>query len=168
MILIVSLVILDLGSFTGIRIGISSIKAIAEAKKIKIIPVTSLEALSYNVTTNTEYICSLMDARNDNVYCGLFDNNHKLVGNYMADHIDNIINALPSGTITFVGDGSVLHKSTLETNLKGTTLFEDNNLLSSANLGICAYNKSTFVSPDELAPLYLRKSQAERMLETNG
>ena len=157
-----------LGSFTGIRIGISSIKAIAEAKKIKIIPVTSLEALSYNVTTNTEYICSLIDARNNNVYCGLFDNNHQLVCEYMADHIDNIIKVLPIETITFVGDGSTLHKSKLEQQLQGNSLFADNNLLSSANLGICAYNKSTVVSPDELAPLYLRKSQAERMLERNG
>ena len=156
------------GSFTGIRIGISTIKAIAEAKKIKIIPVTSLEALSYNVTTNTEYICSLIDARNNNVYCGLFDNNHKLVGNYVADHIDNIIKLLPASTITFVGDGSILHKTTLEQHLNDTAFFSDSNLLSATNLGICAYNKSTFVSPDELVPLYLRKSQAERMLDLNG
>ena len=80
------------GSFTGIRIGISSVKAMAEAKKIKIIPVTSLQALSYNINIESGYICSLIDARNDNVYCGIFDKNHNLINNYS--------NQVHSGQIT--------------------------------------------------------------------
>lgn len=156
------------GSFTGIRIGISTVKALAEVKSLKIIPVTSLEALSYNVSSNNEYICSLIDARNDNVYCGLFDSNHNLINEYIADHIDNIISSLPNNNIFFVGNGSVIHKEKLEHSLISN--FSDNNSLSSANLGLCAYNKALnklFVTPDELVPLYLRKSQAERMLENN-
>ena len=160
--------ILVLGSFTGIRIGISTIKAIAEVKKIKIIPVTSLEALSYNVTTNSGYICSLIDARNDNVYCGLFDANHNLINEYLADHIDKIISSLATNPITFVGNGAILHKDKLISKLKNLAQFTNNNLLSSANSGLCAYNKTSSVSPDELVPLYLRKSQAERMLDANG
>ena len=157
------------GSFTGIRIGISSVKAMAEVKNIKIMPVTSLEALSYNITNlNSTYICSLIDARNDNVYCGLFDKNHNLVNNYIADHIDNVIKMLPSESIYFVGDGSTMHKAKLEKYFNNLAHFTLNNSLSSANLGICAYNKAkmqSLITPDELLPLYLRKSQAERMLE---
>lgn len=159
------------GSFTGIRIGISSVKAMAEAKKIKIIPVTSLQALSYNINIESGYICSLIDARNDNVYCGIFDKNHNLINNYIADHIDNVIKSLPTGNIYFVGDGSCIHKEKLINKFKELAHFAENNLLSSANLGICAYNNTSsqsFLTPDELVPLYLRKSQAERMLETNG
>lgn len=157
------------GSFTGIRIGIASVKAMAEAKNIKIMPITSLEALSYNIADNsTEYTCSLIDARNDNVYCGLFDKNYNLVNQYMADHIDNIIKKLPNGNIYFVGNGSIIHKDKLANKFNDLALFATNNSLSSANLGICAYKKSlteAFITPDELVPLYLRKSQAERMLE---
>ena len=55
------------GSFTGIRIGVSSIKAIAEVLNVKLASVTSLETLAANVV-NEETIVSLVDARNNQVY----------------------------------------------------------------------------------------------------
>ena len=62
------------GSFTGIRIGIASIKAIAESLDIPVIDVSSLEALAYNIeNTNCETICSLIDARNNQVYNAIFE-----------------------------------------------------------------------------------------------
>ena len=64
------------GSFTGIRIGISSIKAIAEVLNVKVASVTSLETLAKNVENSEEIIVSLIDARNNQVYCGIFDNNY--------------------------------------------------------------------------------------------
>ena len=67
-------VMLDHGSFTGIRIGISSVKAIAESLNIPVIDVSSLETLAYNIENiNCKIICSLIDARNNQVYCGIFD-----------------------------------------------------------------------------------------------
>lgn len=157
------------GSFTGIRIGIASVKALAEFKDIKIVPVTSLEALSYNINSNT-YICSMIDARNDNVYMGLFDNNHNLINTFMADNIDNILKILPKDIIYFVGNGTTVNINKINNKYKNLAKFSDTNLLSSANLGMCAYNKilnKNYISADELVPLYLRKSQAERMLENN-
>ncbi len=156
------------GSFTGIRIGISSVKAMAEAKSIKIIPVNSLEALSYNITSE-KYICSLIDARNDNVYMGLFNNEYDQIGELCADHIDVILDKLPIEEIVFIGSGAEIHRKKI-LNRFSNAQFCDNNLLSSAKLGICAYNKilkNEYVTADCLLPLYLRKSQAERMLD-NG
>lgn len=148
------------GSFTGIRIGISTTKAIAEVNKIPVVACTSLEALSYNTQGNI--ICSLIDARNNQVYCGIFDKEHNLIKDYMADDINVIIENLPEGDINFVGDGAVLHSNLL----KGIVL--ENNDIHASNIGICAYNKyknGITETADSIVPMYLRKSQAERMKE---
>ena len=60
------------GSFTGIRIGVSTIKAMAEVLNVKIASVTSLEVLARNVQ-DRKIIASIIDARNDQVYLGIFD-----------------------------------------------------------------------------------------------
>lgn len=148
------------GSFTGIRIGISTTKAIAEVNQIPVAMCTSLEALSYNIQGNI--ICSLIDARNNQVYCGIFDKEHNLIKDYMADDIKVIIENLPEGAIDFVGDGAVLH-----TNLLNGIVSKDNDI-HAGNIGICAYNKyksGNTETADTIVPMYLRKSQAERMKE---
>lgn len=148
------------GSFTGIRIGISTTKGVAEVNQIPVVACTSLEALSYNTQGNI--ICSLIDARNNQVYCGIFDEKRNLVKEYMADDINVIIENLPKDTISFVGDGAVLHKSLLN-----GTISQDNDI-HATNIGICAYNKfknDNTETADTIVPMYLRKSQAERMKE---
>lgn len=60
------------GSFTGIRIGVASIKAIAEVNQIKIAEVTSLESLAKNIKSSCETKVSLIDARNNQCYCRNF------------------------------------------------------------------------------------------------
>ena len=54
------------GSFTGIRIGIAAVKALAEVNNIKIASITSLESLVQNINSKTKV--SMIDARNDQVY----------------------------------------------------------------------------------------------------
>lgn len=148
------------GSFTGIRIGISTAKAIAEVNQIPVVSCTSLEALSYNVEADT--ICSLIDARNNQVYCGIFDKNHQLIKDYLADDINVIIENLPKGEICFVGDGATLHQELL----KGT--YSQDNNIHAQKIGICGFNKykeGKTETADSIVPMYLRKSQAERMKE---
>ena len=83
-------VIKVLGSFTGIRIGIATAKAIAEVANIPVIGISSLDCLAYNVPNATGIICSLIDANNNQVYCATFDKKYKLIGEYLADDISNI------------------------------------------------------------------------------
>ena len=146
------------GSFTGIRIGIATCKAIAQVNQIPAISVTSLEALSYNITG--DIICSMIDARNSQVYCGVFDKNHKLLIPYMADDINIIISKLPKEQTYFVGNGVLLHKNLLCGN------FSSDSNIHAANVGICAFCKfkeGLTETADSISPMYLRKSQAERM-----
>lgn len=106
------------GSFTGIRIGIATVKAIAEVNKIPVVGCSSLETLSYNVKNQTDIICALIDARNSQVYCGIFDNKNNLLKNYLADDINIIKQEIPNNKeVTFVGDGAIVNKSLLERNI---------------------------------------------------
>ena len=154
------------GSFTGIRIGISTVKAIAESLNIPVIAVSSLEGLAYNIH-DSECICSLIDPRNNQVACGLFVSNHTLTGNYMADDINTILPVINQNKdILFVGDGAVAHKGLLNINN-----FRSDNLLHAKNINLCAFNKFSkgeILSADSILPMYLRKSQAERMRNLNG
>ena len=155
------------GSFTGIRIGVSTIKAMAEINNIKIASVTSLEVLARSVE-NAEIIVPLIDARNNQVYCGIFDKNYNRIGDYIADDINNIIEILKNyNNITFVGNGAILHKELLENKIDNVS-FSDNNKQYArycAKIGYKKYLTNDLETADTIIPIYLRKSQAERMKE---
>ena len=79
------------GSFTGIRIGIATAKAFSDVKKIPVVGVTSLEGLAYNLGSSG-LICSLIDAKNNNVYYGLFEfENNELKNTFiLSSEFENI------------------------------------------------------------------------------
>lgn len=156
------------GSFTGIRIGVGTVLAFRDSLNIKCIGISSLEALAYN-TKNEGYICSLIDAKNDNVYYGFFElknNEYNQIGNLEFKNIEDTVSLLKqySSPITFVGDGAIVNKKYIENNLTNCNFCDENNL-SSISLGIAGLNSFKNGKQTSLMPLYLRKSQAERALE---
>ena len=161
------------GSFTGIRIGIATMKAFADVTNIKTVSVTSLESLSYNIEEDG-IIIPIIDCKNNNVYSAIFsreNNTYKQIGENIADNIDNAISLYKANAenknITFVGDGSILYKDLLTSRLSNKLIFSNKNIQSSISLAKCAYDKyleGLYGDSNNLSPLYLRKSQAERAL----
>lgn len=181
------------GSFTGVRIGISTIKAFADVKGTPVTQVSSLEGLAYNMIDNnipamqlaSTLFCSIIDANNNNVYCGLYryyNDCLNQVTDLIAENIETVISKINTmvhsfssqfSNIVLVGDGSIVYKDLLNRNFDNSDIsisFADieKNSANSVSIATAGYNKymnGNYGDSNILSPLYLRKSQAERALE---
>lgn len=170
----IDLLVCDIGpgSFTGIRIGVSTTKAFIDAKNIASIGISSLESLCYNVKTDG-LICPIIDAKNSQVYTCIYslkDNIYTLEHELFADDINVILNLLKEkkSNLTFVGDGIKSYKEQIDNFFINSNIcinFCENNELNAYNLGIAGYNKFINNEICEVLPLYLKKPQAERELD---
>ena len=140
------------GSFTGVRIGVSTIKAFADVTSVPIIGINALESLAYNALNtnykkNSNLICSIIDAKNDNVYFALY----KITNNTISvliepsfKEISELIDTLKeykSSQILFIGDGSEKHQYLLSSKFSKSTFVEDKlNIQSSISQAIAAFN----------------------------
>lgn len=152
------------GSFTGVRIGIASIKAIAKVTNKKIFGTTSLELLAIDGVKKCEftpkYVLSLMDARNQRVYYNLYkyDNSKfeslDFFGNdYAKDVISNVQNMNLENLLIVIDNNSNINlENVIVADLDLKNIFE---LDMSSNL----YDYLT------LDAMYYRKSEAERTTE---
>jgi len=121
------------GSFTGIRIGVSAIKAFSYAMDKKVLGVTSFDVLAYN--TDRQKIVTAIDARNDNFYACTYDNG--VAGEPKFISGKNLRNL---GYEIITADKVDLYK--------GLILAVEKNL-------------DKLVDRESLVPLYCKKSQAE-------
>ena len=170
------------GSFTGIRIGIATVKAFSDVKNIPVVGISSLESLAYNVKNiadPTSLVCSLIDAKNNNVYCGLyyFENDKCNLISIFAENIDTTISRLKEvlenfsskNRVIFVGDASDIYRDKLSASFKNTEFAPlEGNIQNGIGFAQAALQKSQdgeYGNSDSLSPIYLRKSQAERVLE---
>lgn len=154
------------GSFTGIRIGVASIKALAEVNNIKIAEVTSLESLAKNIKSESSTKVSLIDARNNQCYCGIFDNEINLKEEYLADDINILLEKISKyPNITFIGNGAELHKDLILDKINNAVIDENNSqtAYSCGIIGIKKFKENKLENADTILPNYLRKSQAERL-----
>ena len=94
------------GSFTGIRIGVGTIKSLCYALKKPIIGVSTLEAIAYNLRYTDRLICPILDARKDEVYGAVFRGGQHLLrkSDDLCVPIESLLSHIDDDVI-FVGDG---------------------------------------------------------------
>lgn len=160
------------GSFTGLRIGMATIKGFAQATKKPLICVSTLDALAYNLAYTPGIICPILDALRGNVYTALYKfEGESLVqiSDYMVISIDELIELIDNKPVTFIGDGIFKFKEKLASSLTSISFAPANlNLAKASSLGELGLKLLSKGISDDLysaAPIYLRQSQAEREYE---
>ena len=156
------------GSFTGLRIGMATIKGLASAVDKPVVGITSLEALSWQCSAQTRLICPLLDARKAEVY-----------GATYRFSKDRLIQQTPACAVrpaafvgeinepcVFIGSGAQLYQKKIRDVLGDKAYFVpgDQNMIRASSVGFLSlkrFKKNDTVSAADLMPFYIRKSDAE-------
>ena len=158
------------GSFTGVRIGIASVKGMADALNKKCVAVSTLEAIAEPLKNEDSIACAVMDARCNQVYTAIFESGKRLCED-KAVLIDELGEELKNYNkkVVFIGDGSVLCYEKLKDVVTDIDVADDNiRYIHASSIGRIAEEKiKTGEEPTDsakLVPFYLRLPQAEREL----
>lgn len=159
------------GSFTGVRIGVSTIKGLAHATGRPCVGINALQALAAGVVAPEEaLLCPMIDARSGQVYAAAFTPGgvplRKMEDN--AGPLEEMLTKMQalSSRLLFVGDGAVAYRAQIEAFLGGGAVFAEDavSLIQPGAVARLALDLGQDEAGDYLAltPHYLRAPQAER------
>ena len=152
------------GSFTGVRIGVATVKGLAFGKDKKCVEVSTIEALAENLEGFNGIVCPIMNARRGQVYTGAFLNGNRIIDDTCMMLCD-LIPMLEkyNEPIYFVGDGYSLIENMQISNLKVTPeMLRYQNAFSVGKIAYRRLQDELYTTDKALSVEYLRKPQAER------
>ena len=155
------------GSFTGVRIGVATVKGLAFGKDKKCVEVSTIEALAENLEGFNGIVCPIMNARRGQVYTGAFLNGNRIIDDTCMMLCD-LIPMLEkyNEPIYFVGDGYSLIENMQISNLKVTPeMLRYQNAFSVGKIAYRRLQDELYTTDKALSVEYLRKPQAERERE---
>ena len=155
------------GSFTGLRIGMATVKTLAQFCKKPIIGISSLDSLYENCALFDGIVCPIIDARHGEVYNALYKDG-KRITDYRVVSVDWLIEQLNGQKVCFCGDGVLTYGDKLAQCTDFSVATQNISMQKASSLCIAAYKRAINNDFDDvysLLPVYLRKSQAERELE---
>ncbi len=153
------------GSFTGVRIGVATIKGMAQALNKPCVAVSTLEALAYPFTHFSGIVCPILDARRGQVYNALFEQGKRICPD-RALALSGLLEELKGKQVMFLGDGAIPYQEEILSAMPDA-LFAPKvlNMNLAGNVCEVAYKKfqeGEAVLANELIPSYVRLSQAEQ------
>lgn len=155
------------GSFTGIRIGISTVKGLAWALDMPCVGVSTLAAMAWNGCAQNDLVCCVMDARRNQVYNALFEiqngsplrlcEDRAISLEDLTEHLRQL-----DRPVFLIGDGTALTEAHLtKQGLPCRAAPENLRWQNAYGVAMAAKDQPT-IHVDQLLPFYLRLSQAER------
>ena len=156
------------GSFTGLRIGIATVQGLAMARGIRVVPVSTLEAIAASAPSATPRIAAWMDALRGEVYAQVFDRSGDGVVRPIVDPVAGpppavlATHAAVLGGASFHGDGAVRYTDVIR-QVMGATAAIPGDLppLATAIGRIAAGHPERAVLPHAVVPVYVRRPDVE-------
>lgn len=162
------------GSFTGLRIGVTTVKGLAHAVNKPVVGVNTLEAMCYNLPFCPHIIVPVMDARRGEVYNGFYRFSDGILEEICPPRAVALSKCLDEikalgGKAVFLGDAVPVYKDEIQRELNDLAVFapQGANMQRASAVAEAAKSKKT-QRYFELVPKYIRKSQAEREYEQRG
>jgi tRNA threonylcarbamoyladenosine biosynthesis protein TsaB len=161
------------GSFTGLRIGIGTVKALAYAADKPLVGISSLEALAAQ-SDDDGIVCSLLDARKGEVYSCLYRKLHRRLLPLGPERVSPVERAVAevAGPCLFIGNGIQLHRRTLMELVESPRFAEPScNTVRASTVARLAADRFVQGIEDDLfqfAPNYVRRSDAELNRKRHG
>jgi tRNA threonylcarbamoyladenosine biosynthesis protein TsaB len=160
------------GSFTGLRIGLSTVKGFSYATGKPLVSVPTLEAFAWNFPYCSHPVCPMLDARKKEVYAALFKWGNEGVTR-LIDEVSIKVNRLlediklsSDKRVVFTGEGAILYKDKIIEVMGNKAIFASPEKIvpspaNVASIGIKKAIKGEFSEPVSLVPFYIRRSEAE-------
>lgn len=164
------------GMFTGLRVGVTTAKVLALALRVPMIPIPSLDLLAYPLRHAHGLVVPAIDARRNELYYALYrtvPGGVQRASEYEIGTPDDLVAELEARgeEALLCGDGALRFGSTFgdvkRTELAGPAHAAPS-LAALSELAIARYQREDFCAPDEVLPLYLRKSDAELAWDRKG
>jgi tRNA threonylcarbamoyladenosine biosynthesis protein TsaB len=158
------------GLFTGLRVGVESAKTLAQATHAMILGFTSLDALAYSVRFSSRTILAVVDARRGEVFSATYGSVPGGVvrrSDYAVSSPDHVAAELAASRedVLAVGDGAILYRDVLQEQHGGLEIASPAvahpDAASLVELAVPRFQREEHDALFDVAPLYLRKSDAE-------
>ncbi len=154
------------GSFTGLRIGIATVKAFSQGLSKPVVGISTLMALAYRFRSVDTLVAPMIDARRQQVFAAVYRVGERQIETEAPEAVSRPeawLKNLTVGNAVFVGDGAQLYRNAIRTIHPEARILEtDNGIL--APLSLLAYGRfkaGGVMTAEELRANYIRPSDAE-------
>jgi tRNA threonylcarbamoyladenosine biosynthesis protein TsaB len=156
------------GSFTGLRIGLATVKGLALVTEKPVVAVPTLKAIAWNLPYPAFPVCPLLDARKKEVYAALYSFDGPSLVQVLAERVIALERLAEqfSGKAIFTGEAAHLFRSEIESVFRDRALFATHaaalpSAAAVAEIGRAMITKGQQADPDSLTPMYIRRPEAE-------